>query len=330
VVRLHSAGPCPCSSTDGAPGYEPGGCEFDSRRGYATGCGGAGAPGWGPGGRRFDTCPSRPTGCGAAWSARLLREQEAAGSNPAKPTTEGGAQRWATGLENQAGVVPEGSTPSPSAALDGLFTCDLNVRNDLVRPTTTSVPDFSTQSSKLLAHLSQRGGSCGIKRCIGCHPSSVGKDHTVALERRVLQRERLPHITGQPAGENGPAIVPSRCRKEDLGILDRGPMRANRRGAKRHLGVDQLSRHETFRAFKLIALTAPFEQSRPDNRCKGSDEYTNEGEQAGRNSRSHTAHPPRAGSSVVERPPLKRKVRGFDPHSAYQSPGSSTDRAAAF
>jgi hypothetical protein len=61
VVRLHPTGLCPCSSADGAPGYEPGGRAFKSRQGFAT-------------------------GCSAAWSARRIRDAEVAGSSPASPT----------------------------------------------------------------------------------------------------------------------------------------------------------------------------------------------------------------------------------------------------
>lgn len=38
---------------------------------------------------------------------------------------EGGAQRWATGLENQATGNGKGSTPSPSANLDGKSAVEL-------------------------------------------------------------------------------------------------------------------------------------------------------------------------------------------------------------
>src|SRR4051794_9852015 len=46
---------------------------------------------------------------------RSLVSALSSASRVGNPTAEGGAQWWATGLENQAGVIPEGSTPSPSS-----------------------------------------------------------------------------------------------------------------------------------------------------------------------------------------------------------------------
>ncbi len=62
--------------------------------------------------------PRRPAKFSGLWRslvAHAVRDREAVGSNPANPTAEGSAQWWATGLENRAGVKPEGSTPLPSS-----------------------------------------------------------------------------------------------------------------------------------------------------------------------------------------------------------------------
>lgn len=51
----------------------------------------------------------------AQWTECLATNQKVGGSIPPRGTSEGGAQWWATGLENRAAGNGEGSTPSPSA-----------------------------------------------------------------------------------------------------------------------------------------------------------------------------------------------------------------------
>ena len=94
----------PWRSLESARRYERRGRRFESCWGYVSG---RGAAWWrarlGAGRSQVQLLSSRPTGCSAAWSARRVRDAEAAGSSPASPTHGGWRHGGKTVLKTAPG-----------------------------------------------------------------------------------------------------------------------------------------------------------------------------------------------------------------------------------